>query len=291
MVQISGGHITELDEEATAAQALIDLEIRRSMREARRQQTLKAEQAQQHADSANGHAEVEAHSDAHPVNPIAVHADHEIHAEDHLHAHENHTDEHDHALEAHTEDHHHPPLAGVHLTPETIHQHLGLMTQQLTAAHRVIGRVSSERDALRQQVADLQGIPVEEVLIAGLSASGESEKDRRAPATAEGEAQQTPSKLSKLNYFGGDDFAQMRRRRQIFVTCLLGFFLAAGFYARHIGWSMPEDVSRDSLAALPVLGNFMYIFLAGWMLYRVVKVSSRGVRWIFPSEHQRRRRR
>jgi hypothetical protein len=34
----------------------------------------------------------------------------------------------------------------------------------------------------------------------------------------------------------------------------------------------------------------MPLFLAGWLFYRVFRVSSRGVRWIFPSEDQKRRR-
>ncbi len=282
LVQISGGAITELDEEASAAQELIDLEIRRSMREARRRQSLLEQQAQQAptaaADALSETADPSAVGPTSSLESRADASDHEENREDQGDTHE-------------AADPGQNPSPETALTAQTINQHLGLMTQQLTAAHRVIGRVSSERDALRQQVADLQGIPVDEVIIASLATSGELDKDRRAPASGEGEGEQKPSRLSKLNYFGGEDIALQRRRRQTFVLGLIAVLIVGGLYARQIGWSMPEDVSRESLAALPVLGNFMYVFLAGWMLFRVVKVSSRGVRWIFPSENQRRRRR
>lgn len=282
LVEISGGAITELDEEATAAQALIDLEIRRSMREARRRQSMQAQQSEQPTPGTVPEVASNAATaiDAEPDASLAAH-----HADDS----ESVAERDEHAADASDSE---PAIATESaITPQTINQHLGLMTQQLTAAHRVIGRVSAERDALRQQVADLQGIPVDEVMIASLATSGELDKDRRTPTTGEDETEQKPSRLAKLNYFGGEDIAIMRRRRQTFVLGLIGILIVAGLIARQIGWSMPEDVSRDSLAALPVLGNFMYIFLAGWMLFRVVKVSSRGVRWVFPSEDRRRRRR
>jgi hypothetical protein len=170
-----------------------------------------------------------------------------------------------------------------------INRHLNVLTQQVTAAHRVLGRVAAERDALRQQVADLQGIPVEEVIVSNIAATNGTS----APARHESHAELEPherSRMEKLNYFGGDDFELMRKRRQIFVLSLaiIGGFLA--MVARQMGWSFPDDISRDSLSALPFLGNLMTVFLAGWVFYRVVRVASKGVRWVFPAEHRARRR-
>jgi uncharacterized membrane protein YccC len=54
-----------------------------------------------------------------------------------------------------------------------LNRQLELLIQQLGAAHRVLGRVSAERDALRQQLADLQGIPVEEIVVPSVGASSE----------------------------------------------------------------------------------------------------------------------
>jgi hypothetical protein len=55
-----------------------------------------------------------------------------------------------------------------------LNRHLSVVLQQLTAAHQVIGRVVAERDALRQQLAELQGISVEEVEIPKIGAANET---------------------------------------------------------------------------------------------------------------------
>lgn len=46
-----------------------------------------------------------------------------------------------------------------------LNRHLATITQQLTAAHLAIGRVVAERDALRQHIADIQGVTLEEIPI------------------------------------------------------------------------------------------------------------------------------
>jgi hypothetical protein len=165
-----------------------------------------------------------------------------------------------------------------------------MMMQQLTAAHRVIGRVAAERDALRQQLADLQGIPVEQIEVTTIGVAPELAPSSRGPSAASPGIQQ-PSRLERLNIFGGEDFEKMRRRRQMFVLCLVVIGVILALIAQQMGWSMPDDISRGSLSALPVLGNLMTVFLAGWVLYRVLRVTGKGVRWVFPSEQRGRRRR
>jgi hypothetical protein len=167
-----------------------------------------------------------------------------------------------------------------------LNRHLNMMMQQLGTAHRVIGRIAAERDALRQQLADLQGIPVEEIVVTSLGAS--SDQFSAAPRPAEA---QPKTGISRFNYFGGEDVAVMRRRRQTFVLGLLVFVVMLWLAARMGAWQMPDNLSRDSLTALPYIGDLMTYFLAGWLLFRVVKVSSKGVRWVFPSDDPRRRRR
>lgn len=161
---------------------------------------------------------------------------------------------------------------------------LSLTSQQLNAAHRVIGRLSAERDILRQHFADAVGIPVEEVIVAT-----ETNPAEAAQKKAHVEAK-PPSKLEKLNYFGGSDYRRMRRRRQTFVVILFGFVLVLWALSRAGYWSMPSNLSRDSLGEIPYVGELMTYFLAGWLFFRVAKVSSKGVRWVFPSENRRRRR-
>ena len=83
----------------------------------------------------------------------------------------------------------------------------------------------------------------------------------------------------------------MRRRRQTFVLILLGIILALWGLSRAGYWSMPDNISRDSLGQVPLIGDLMTYFLAGWLFFRVAKVSSKGVRWVFPSDNRQRRRR
>jgi hypothetical protein len=162
---------------------------------------------------------------------------------------------------------------------------LSLTSQQLNAAHRVIGRLSAERDILRQHFADAVGIPVNEVVIAT-----DTDATEAAQKKVHVEAK-PPSRLEKLNYFGGNDYAQMRRRRQAFVGVLFAIILALWGLSRAGFWSMPDNISRDSLGQVPLVGDLMTYFLAGWLFFRVAKVSSKGVRWVFPSDNRQRRRR
>ena len=162
---------------------------------------------------------------------------------------------------------------------------LSLTTQQLNAAHRVIGRLSAERDILRQHFADAVGIPVDEVVVATDTSAAEAVQKK---ATIEAKP---PSRWSKLNYFGGDDYQLMRRRRQTFVLFLLAGVMVLWGLSRAGYWSMPDNLSRDSLGQVPLIGDLMTYFLAGWLFFRVAKVSSKGVRWVFPSESRQRRRR
>jgi hypothetical protein len=55
--------------------------------------------------------------------------------------------------------------AGDHPGLGALNRQLRLIVEQLETAHRVLGRVAAERDALRQQLADLKGVPVDEIVI------------------------------------------------------------------------------------------------------------------------------
>ncbi len=167
-----------------------------------------------------------------------------------------------------------------------LNRHLNMMMQQLTTAHRVIGRVAAERDALRQQLADLQGIPVEEIVVSTIGASAEQQEKPTEPA------QPLPKTgMARLNYFGGDDVAVMRRRRQTFVLGIVVIIVGLWLSAKMGAWTMPDNINRDSITRLPYIGDLMAYFLAGWMLFRLIRISSKGVKWVFPNEDKKRRRR
>jgi hypothetical protein len=219
-----------------------------------------------------------------------------------------------------------------------LNRHLNMMVQQLETAHRVIGRVAAERDVLRQQLADLQGTPVEAIAVtsldqtksrrsrakAGQSADrsespadrSESPADRsespadRSESPVEGIAVSVPgptedrrsrapdsdepippSGLARLNYFSVEDIAVARKRRQMFALALLVVLVGLWVAGRMGALQVPSNLSRESLAQLPLVGEFMTYFLAGWVLFRIVRVGGKGIQWVFPSESQKRKRR
>jgi hypothetical protein len=175
-----------------------------------------------------------------------------------------------------------------------LNRHLNLLMQQLGTAHRVIGRVAAERDALRQQLADLQGIPVDEIVVTSISANDATKEKEDRPARTRGHAEpgepQPSTGLARFNYFAHDDIQVMRKRRQMLALVLLGMVLVIWLIIRMGFLQMPDKLSRDSLGALPVIGNFMSIFFAGWMFFRVFRIGGKGVKWIFPSDQRRKRR-
>ena len=226
-----------------------------------------------------------------------------------------------------------------------LNRHLNMLVQQLETAHRVIGRVAAERDVLRQQLADLQGTPVEAIAVtsldqtksrrsrakAGQSADrsespvdrsespvdrSESPADRsespadRSESPVEGIAVSVPgptenrrsrapdsdepsppSGLARINYFSVEDIAVARKRRQMFALALLVVLVGLWVAGRMGALQVPSNLSRESLTQVPLIGELMTFFLAGWILFRIVRVGGKGVKWVFPSDDQKRRRR
>src|SRR5215208_4059679 len=169
-----------------------------------------------------------------------------------------------------------------------LNRHLNMMTQQLGTAHRLVGRVAAERDALRQQLADLQGIPVDEIVVTSTGAASERHAERHPERHAA--KPQPPSAMARFNYFRHEDIQVMRRRRQVAALCVLSLVLVLWLLSRMGIWQMPDNVSKDSLSGLPLIGELMSYFLAGWVFYRIVRVGGKGVKWVFPTDQKRRRR-
>src|SRR4029078_6343579 len=133
-------------------------------------------------------------------------------------------------------------------------------------AHRVVGRVAAERDALRQQLADLEGIPVEQMVVTSVPGATDdrasqtpAHRDDRAARTREhGEHRAAkmrehgehvdpapPSAMARLNYFRHEDIAVMRRRRQIAALCLFGVVLVLWLLSKMGYLQTPENVGKD----------------------------------------------
>jgi hypothetical protein len=180
-------------------------------------------------------------------------------------------------------------LAGAATDPAlgALNRHLNMMMQQLGTAHRVIGRIAAERDALRQQLANVQGIPVDEILVTSIGVSS----DQPSSAQKHHVEPKHDAGVSRFNVFVADDISVMRKRRQMLVLLVLLLVVILWWSARMGYWVMPDNLSRDSITRVPFIGDFMSYFLAGWLFFRFVRVSSKGIKWVFPSDDPRRRRR
>ena len=72
-----------------------------------------------------------------------------------------------------------------------LNRHLSAVVTQLTTAQQLIGRVAAERDALRQQLADLQGVAVEDIMIPSVGAAAVPHESPPQPDAALAEATET----------------------------------------------------------------------------------------------------
>jgi hypothetical protein len=69
-----------------------------------------------------------------------------------------------------------------------LNRHLTQVVTQWTTAQHLIGRLAAERDALRHQLATLQGVPVEDVMIPAVGASPVPHESAPQPDAALAEA-------------------------------------------------------------------------------------------------------
>jgi hypothetical protein len=70
----------------------------------------------------------------------------------------------------------------------SLNRNLMLVVEQLATAHRIIGQVAAERDGLRQQLADLLGVPVEEIVVSSAGAPNVPHESDPQPDAAPAEA-------------------------------------------------------------------------------------------------------
>src|SRR5215213_11743652 len=150
-------------------------------------------------------------------------------------------------------------LAGAANDPAlgALNRHLNMMMQQLGTAHRVIGRIAAERDALRQQLANVQGIPVDEIVVTSIGVSS----DQPSSAQKHHVEPKHDAGVSRFNVFVADDVSVMRKRRQMLVAFVLVLVVILWWSARMGLWVMPDNLSRDSVTRVPFIGDFMSYFL------------------------------
>lgn len=174
------------------------------------------------------------------------------------------------------------PLAG--LGPMV--RHLSTMTKELSEAQRTVGRLTAERDLLRQQLGE-EG--------AGASGSVETTNGRpnkEARVAARQAARGNPSDPAEIDGELAIRAAEVGRRRRMIALGVLGALVATMAIWRLMGWPSPiEDVSKRGLTGIAYIGPFMNILIGGFLIYRLVRVGGKAGGWLFPSAEEPKRRR
>ncbi|MCC6314262.1 MAG: hypothetical protein IT337_09625 [Thermomicrobiales bacterium] len=195
---------------------------------------------------------------------------------------------------------------GLTATIAPLIRHVNTVTEQLNEAQLTVGRLTAERDALRQRLAQAEGVTVEQLgfIATSISASPEmaeahAAKLKRLEARADRNHESSDGKAPNriLTTIGiqaqsesDEHFKLMTRRRQVLAAAvMLTIFLVMRAIQSNGGST--SGFSRDSLAEIQGIGSLMQVFIVCWMLYRIVRVGGRGVRWVFPSNTNNKRRR
>ena len=173
-------------------------------------------------------------------------------------------------------------------------RHLNTLTLHLAEAHRAIGRLTAERDALRRHLAELQGLPIPDD-------DSRPDKETRVEVRQERQEARAEAKAARVEVRGGDpsamtpeEIAEWRAsvawRRRLIAGGVLAVLVAGFVIANQMDFDLSGKLSRQGLATIPYLGNLMSIFIAAWIIYRIARVGGKGARWLFPSDQELRRR-
>ena len=188
-------------------------------------------------------------------------------------------------------------------------RHVNTVTEQLNQAQVTIGRLTAERDALRQQLTEETGTLAEQLDRQMAVELKDPERRqsrllrqeaREEARTSDGEEADEPGAIKRFFQRAGfiipddaseEEFKRAVRRRQMIAVVFLAV-IGLGL------WSYQQDpnntvgkMSRESLADIQYVGAIFQVLLVAWMVYRVVRVGGRGAKWLFPQQKTRRRKR
>lgn len=168
-------------------------------------------------------------------------------------------------------------------------RHLAAMTKELSEAQRTVGRLTAERDLLRQQLGDDLAVPLLTSSAPDAAAARPNKEARiAAKQSARGGLNGTPEIDPEILTRA----AQVGRRRRMIALGVLGVLVATMVTWRLMGWPSPiEDVSKQGLTGIAYIGPFMNILLGGFLIYRLMKVGGKAGSWLFPSAEEPKRRR
>jgi len=181
-----------------------------------------------------------------------------------------------------------PGESAVSLGP--VLRHLNTVTKEMALAYRTIGVLTSERDSFRRQVYELQGLPVPEDETRRTNSTRAETKDARAEARLVKQAERAGDEPALSEEEMAEKLrAMVLRRRMIALGAIatLAVIYAIGKLNSY-DWS---SFSRDSLAKVQFVGPLFQVFLIGFVVYRVARVSGKAGRWLFPGDQLPKKRR
>ncbi len=163
-------------------------------------------------------------------------------------------------------------------------RYVNAVTMHLNESQKMIGQLQVERDALRAQVVSLDADPIDAsrfAELAGATDQGAAKQRRRSERQAaqatEGEAPESDDAAPPASM---DDVGRKRRLIALGALAVIGLIAMATRFLNH-----PIDLSnmsKGSLGGVAVVGQFMQVFLAGMIFYRLARIGGRGARWLFP---------
>lgn len=187
-------------------------------------------------------------------------------------------------------------------------RHINTVTERLNESQEQVGRLASERDALRAHLIQVTGMSTDQVAVIATRGIQESDvrsqqrlarMDTRADQVAHVPAAEekisgTRKFADRTGLFIKDEFSPeeikfVARRRQLVALALFAF-LGVGLYVAQATGNNIGDMSKNGLADIAFVGVFFQMFLMMWMMYRVVRVGGKGAHWLFPDSNAKRRR-
>lgn len=164
-------------------------------------------------------------------------------------------------------------------------RHLWTMTKELSEAQRTVGRLTAERDLLLQQLGDDRVLPIGSAEAGGTRPNREARQAaKQAERANAGGPVPTPEELATRA-------AEAGRRRRLIALGILVTIAAAIWIGRAVHVPVGDYLSKGGVTGIPYVGIVFQVFLAGFLLFRVVRVGGKAGQWLFPSAEEPKRRR
>ncbi|MDP9365101.1 MAG: hypothetical protein M3Q10_12895 [Chloroflexota bacterium] len=170
-------------------------------------------------------------------------------------------------------------------------RHMALMTRELNEAHRALGQLGAERDALRREIAELKGLSVSEAADGSLRVhpNKEARMEAKAAKQAERLAIVPPAEIEpELDQRA----AEVGRRRRLIALGVLGLIVLVAVAVRMMFPGVDYgEFGKQGLQNIAFVGPLFSLLMGGFLIYRIVRVGGKARGWLFPEPEKPRKRR